>query len=58
MKPDNYFQAEAQELQEILAKRHKRGRVIDDKPIDEKTVLHSKALEVFDYIWIEKIFFT
>ncbi|KAK6626430.1 pre-mRNA-processing factor 17 [Polyplax serrata] len=33
---------EAQELEEILAKRHKRGKVMDDKPIQEKTVLHIK----------------
>lgn len=33
---------EAAELEEILAKRDKRGKQTDDKPIEEKTVLHSK----------------
>lgn len=33
---------EAAELEEILAKRNKRGKQTDDKPIEERTVLHSK----------------
>lgn len=33
---------EAAELEEILAKRNKRGKQTDDKPLEEKTVLHSK----------------
>lgn len=33
---------EAAELEEILAKKNKRGKQVDDKPIEEKTVLHSK----------------
>jgi hypothetical protein len=36
------FQEEAVELEEILAKRQKRGKQVDDKPLEEKTVLHSK----------------
>lgn len=33
---------EAVELEEILAKRQKRGKQTDDKPLEEKTVLHIK----------------
>lgn len=33
---------EAAELEEILAKRNKRGKQTEDKPLEEKTVLHSK----------------
>lgn len=33
---------EAAELEEILAKRQKRGKQVDDKPLEEKTVLHIK----------------
>lgn len=32
------------ELEEILAKRQKRGKQTDDKPLEEKTVLHGKYL--------------
>lgn len=39
MKPEG---EEAKELEEILAKRQKRGKVDDDKPLEEKTVFHSK----------------
>lgn len=39
MKPS---EEEAAELEEILAKRNKRGKQVDEKPIEEKTVLHSK----------------
>ncbi|RZF39824.1 hypothetical protein LSTR_LSTR000472 [Laodelphax striatellus] len=33
---------EAEELEEYLAKKQKRGKQMDDKPIEEKTVLHIK----------------
>lgn len=33
---------ESAELEEILAKRHKRGKPTEEKPIEEKTVLHIK----------------
>ncbi|XP_034939446.1 pre-mRNA-processing factor 17 [Chelonus insularis] len=33
---------EAAELEEILAKRNKRGKQVEEKPLDEKTVLHIK----------------
>ncbi|GLG98350.1 Protein will die slowly [Gryllus bimaculatus] len=39
MKPSD---EEAVELEEILAKRQKRGKQTDDKPLEEKTVLHIK----------------
>ncbi|EEB15586.1 pre-mRNA-splicing factor PRP17, putative [Pediculus humanus corporis] len=39
---------EAQALGEILAKRHKRGKFVDEKPIEEKTVLHIK--DSIDYM--------
>ena len=38
------LQEEAAELEEILAKRQKRGKQVDDKPLEEKTVLHSKYI--------------
>ncbi|XP_071502742.1 pre-mRNA-processing factor 17-like [Diadema antillarum] len=38
---------EQTELDEILAKRAKRGKVVDDKPADEKTTLHIK--DAYDY---------
>lgn len=42
MKPN---EEEAAELEEILAKRQKRGKQTEDKPIEEKTVLHSKQIK-------------
>lgn len=36
------LQDEAAELEEYLAKKQKRGKQSDDKPLEEKTVLHSK----------------
>lgn len=33
---------EKAELEEILAKRHKRGRIPEDKPLEEKSILHIK----------------
>lgn len=30
------------ELDEILAKRHRRNRIPEDKPLEEKSILHSK----------------
>ncbi|XP_069705332.1 pre-mRNA-processing factor 17 [Periplaneta americana] len=44
MKPSD---EEAVELEEILAKRQKRGKQVDDKPLEEKTVLHIK--DAVDY---------
>jgi len=41
---------EAAELEEILAKRHKRGKQTEEKPLEEKTVLHSK-------VFVAKIYF-
>lgn len=35
---------EKAELEEILAKRHRRGRIPEDKPLEEKSILHSKLL--------------
>lgn len=37
-------QEEAAELEEILAKRHKRGKVVEEKPLEEKSILHSMFL--------------
>lgn len=39
MKPEG---DEAKELEEILAKRQKKGKVDDDKPMEEKSVCHSE----------------
>lgn len=47
------LQEEAAELEEILAKRQKRGKQVDDKPLEEKTVLHSKDninVMIYDYL--------
>lgn len=33
---------EKEELQELLLKRHKRGKVVEEKPVEEKTTLHIK----------------
>lgn len=40
MKPEG---DEAKELEEILAKRQKKGKVEDDKPLEEKSIFHSKC---------------
>ncbi|KAJ9577114.1 hypothetical protein L9F63_006322, partial [Diploptera punctata] len=45
MKPN---EEEAAELEEILAKRQKRGKQMEDKPLEEKTVLHNVSRSV-DY---------
>lgn len=39
MKPS---EEEAAELEELLSKRNKRGKPVEDKPLEEKTTLHSK----------------
>lgn len=44
MKPN---EEESAELEEILAKRQKKGKQVDERPLEEKTVLHIK--EAFDY---------
>lgn len=41
---------EAAELEEILAKRNKRGKQTEEKPLEEKTVLHSKNIFTIVYI--------
>lgn len=33
---------EKAELEELLSKRHRRGRIPEDKPLEEKSILHSK----------------
>ncbi|XP_034829962.1 pre-mRNA-processing factor 17 [Maniola hyperantus] len=51
MKPEG---DEAKELEEILAKRQKKGKVDDDKPLEEKSILHiDKATDYLDRSWIE-----
>lgn len=35
---------EKAELEEILSKRHKRNKIQEEKPLEEKTILHSKFL--------------
>lgn len=47
MKPEGEV---AKELEEILAKRQKKGKVEDDKPLEEKSILHGKQKESFDCI--------
>lgn len=44
---------EAAELEELLSKRNKRGKPVEDKPIEEKTTLHSK----FDSLPIVIVYF-
>lgn len=39
-----FFQEEQKELDEITAKRQKRGKVEDDKPGEEKTILHGNGI--------------
>ncbi|XP_045765768.1 pre-mRNA-processing factor 17 [Maniola jurtina] len=51
MKPEG---DEAKELEEILAKRQKKGKVDDDKPLEEKSILHiDKATDYLGRSWIE-----
>ncbi|XP_039969492.1 pre-mRNA-processing factor 17-like [Bactrocera tryoni] len=38
---------EKAELEEIPAKRHRRNRIVEDKPLEEKSVLHIK--DAYDY---------
>ncbi|KAI9584621.1 pre-mRNA-processing factor 17 [Glossina fuscipes] len=38
---------EKAELEELLSKRHRRGRIPEDKPLEEKSILHIK--DAFDY---------
>lgn len=35
------------ELEEILAKRHRRNRIQEEKPLEEKSILHSKYMKSF-----------
>ncbi|XP_013184540.1 pre-mRNA-processing factor 17 isoform X1 [Amyelois transitella] len=50
MKPEG---EEAKELEEILAKRQKKGKVDDDKPLEEKSIFHiDKATDYQGRSWI------
>lgn len=51
-----YFQDEAAELEEILAKRQKKGKQVDERPLEEKTVLHSKSYLLFIFMMILIVF--
>ena len=35
-------QEEQKELEEILAKRNKKGKQVEEKPLEEKSILHRK----------------
>lgn len=37
-----FLQDEQKALDEILAKRSKKGKQVEEKPVEEKTTLHSK----------------
>ncbi|CAH0725384.1 unnamed protein product, partial [Brenthis ino] len=51
MKPEG---DEAKELEEILAKRQKKGKVDDDKPLEEKSIFHiDKATDYQGRSWVE-----
>ncbi|XP_050343328.1 pre-mRNA-processing factor 17 [Nymphalis io] len=51
MKPEG---DDAKELEEILAKRQKKGKVDDDKPLEEKSIFHiDKATDYQGRSWIE-----
>lgn len=57
MKPEG---DEAKELEEIVAKRQKKGRVDDDKPLEEKSIFHSKCcnfnkLEIIIYPFVTPV---
>ena len=43
------MQEEQKELDEILAKRSKAGRSTDEKPLEEKTTLHSMVFVFFTH---------
>lgn len=48
------------ELDELLAKRHRRNRIPEDKPLEEKSILHSKCTYCNtqrEYIFILVCFF-
>lgn len=46
---------EAAELEEILAKRNRRGKPMEEKPLEEKTVLHSMYIIEDSYIFQQLI---
>ncbi|KAJ0178620.1 hypothetical protein K1T71_005395 [Dendrolimus kikuchii] len=51
MKPEG---DEAKELEEILAKRQKKGKVDDDKPLEEKSIFHiEKETDYQGRSWVE-----
>ena len=41
-----FIQEEKAELDEILAKRSKKGKQVEQKPMEEKTTLHSKLFRL------------
>lgn len=43
MKPEG---EEAKELEEIVAKRQKKGKVDDEKPLEEKSIFHSTYCKI------------
>lgn len=51
-----FFQEEQKELDEITAKRQKRGKLEDDKPGEEKTILHGKCIFLPVLIFLLSVF--
>lgn len=41
---------EKAELEEILSKRHRRNRIPEDKPLEEKSILHSKLNDIEHFL--------
>lgn len=41
---------EAAELENLVSKRNRPGKPVEDKPIEEKTTLHSKTFIYFYYL--------
>lgn len=42
-------------LDEILAKRHRRSRIPEDKPLEEKSILHSKYI-IYKFLFTAHLF--
>lgn len=51
-----FFQEEQKELDEITAKRQKRGKLEDDKPGEEKTILHGNGIFLPVLIFLFTVF--
>ena len=47
------FKEEQVVLDEIIAKRQKKGKKVEEKPMEEKSTMHSKIIEIKNFFFLK-----